>query len=132
MIAPDCQVGVEVELERLAAVMLGVGELELTGAGGTCAWYRFRIADAVYVAHLVLPHRGARAFTVTMAGKLRTDGSARRRYEEEVRRRWRAWHRLVSAKVDAILAGAALPGDEFHSEAAWEIWRVQVTEGAGR
>lgn len=61
---------------------------------------------------LTMPDRKAPEFWTTATGRRRDAGSAAAAHEAEVRRRWRALHLAIKAKLEVVETGIA----EFESE----------------
>jgi hypothetical protein len=62
---------------------------------------------------LPIPDPGSVEFTVTAAGRRRTDTAAEEAYQAEIRRRWRSLVLVVKAKLAAVADGISTVEREF-------------------
>lgn len=90
------------------------------GATSYVSGYEDDRAMVAFAAHdrtvrfvLALPSSGDPEFSRTPTGLRRRPDAARSAYEAEVRRRWRALHLAIKAKLEAVATGIAAFEDEF-------------------
>jgi hypothetical protein len=102
------------ELQRLL-VRFGAGEFcQATSVERRLAGVMFTIGGITYRVTMPLPSEADREFTHTpQQRQKRTADAARKAYDEEVRRRWRALGLVIKAKLVAVEEGVVTLEAEF-------------------
>lgn len=115
--------GTEVPVERSKAEIEGLlmrygADQFVSGWKDREARIQFRAKERLVRFTLLLPDPNDNTFTLhpRYAGHRRTAEAARRAYEQEVRRLWRALSLVVKAKLEAVESGIATFEEEFMAQ----------------